>query len=75
MGRYGLMPQNTGYIALGSDVRRAARAGDKWDGVSLTLFLDTRCASVCRSAGGEVGWLVAPVLEVDTAGFALREGV
>jgi phospholipid/cholesterol/gamma-HCH transport system substrate-binding protein len=40
MGRYGLMPQNTGYIALGSDVE-GSPAGDKWDGVSLTLFLDT----------------------------------
>jgi len=40
MGRYGLMPQNTGYIGLGSDVE-GSPAGDKWDGVSLTLFLDT----------------------------------
>ena len=39
MGRYGLMPQNTGYIGLGSDVE-GSPAGDKWDGVSLTLFLD-----------------------------------
>jgi phospholipid/cholesterol/gamma-HCH transport system substrate-binding protein len=40
MGRYGLMPQNTGYIGLGSDVE-GSPAGTKWDGVSLTLFLDT----------------------------------
>lgn len=40
LGRYGLMPQNTGYIGLGSDVE-GSPAGDKWDGVSLTLFLDT----------------------------------
>ena len=40
MGRYGLMPQNTGYIALGSDVE-GSPAGKTWDGVSLTLFLDT----------------------------------
>ena len=40
MGRYGLMPQNTGYIALGSEAE-GSPAGDKWDGVSLTLFLDT----------------------------------
>lgn len=39
MGRYGLMPQNTGYIGLGSDVE-GSPAGDKWDGVSVTLFLD-----------------------------------
>ena len=40
LGRYGLMPQNTGYIALGSDAQ-GSPAGDAWDGVSLTLFLDT----------------------------------
>jgi len=40
IGRYGLPPQNTGYIALGSEVQ-GSPSGDKWDGVSLTLFLDT----------------------------------
>jgi phospholipid/cholesterol/gamma-HCH transport system substrate-binding protein len=39
LGRYGLMPQNTGYIALGSDAP-GSPSGDVWDGVSLTLFLD-----------------------------------
>jgi outer membrane protein OmpA-like peptidoglycan-associated protein len=39
MGRYGLMPQNTGYIALGSDAQ-GSPSGKEWDGVSLTLFLD-----------------------------------
>jgi phospholipid/cholesterol/gamma-HCH transport system substrate-binding protein len=38
--RYGLMPQNTGFIALGSDAK-GSPAGDEWDGVALTLFLDT----------------------------------
>jgi phospholipid/cholesterol/gamma-HCH transport system substrate-binding protein len=40
LGRYGLMPQNTGYIALGSDAQ-GSPSGKEWDGVSLTLFLDT----------------------------------
>ena len=40
LGRYGLAPQNTGYIALGSDAQ-GSPAGETWDGVSLTLFLDT----------------------------------
>jgi phospholipid/cholesterol/gamma-HCH transport system substrate-binding protein len=40
LGRYGLMPQNTGYIALGSDAD-GSPSGKAWDGVSLTLFLDT----------------------------------
>jgi phospholipid/cholesterol/gamma-HCH transport system substrate-binding protein len=40
MGRYGLMPQNTGYIALGSEAE-GSPTGKEWDGVSLTLFLDT----------------------------------
>jgi phospholipid/cholesterol/gamma-HCH transport system substrate-binding protein len=40
IGRYGLTPQNTGYIALGPDAP-GSPSGDGWDGVSLTLFLDT----------------------------------
>jgi phospholipid/cholesterol/gamma-HCH transport system substrate-binding protein len=40
IGHYGLLPQNTGYIALGSDAR-GSPSGNEWDGVSLTLFLDT----------------------------------
>ena len=39
LGRYSLLPQNTGYIALGSDAP-GSPSGDTWDGVSLTLFLD-----------------------------------
>ena len=39
LGRYDLMPQNTGYISLGDDAQGAP--GDApWDGVSITLFLD-----------------------------------
>jgi phospholipid/cholesterol/gamma-HCH transport system substrate-binding protein len=40
IGRYGLMPQNTGFIGLGSE-GQGSPSGNKWDGVSLTLFLDT----------------------------------
>jgi hypothetical protein len=40
LGRYGLLPQSTGYIALGSDAL-GSPSGDTWDGVALTLFLDT----------------------------------
>jgi hypothetical protein len=39
LGRYELPPQNVGYIALGSDAA-GSPAGDRWDGVALTLFLD-----------------------------------
>jgi phospholipid/cholesterol/gamma-HCH transport system substrate-binding protein len=40
LGRYELMPQNTGYIALGSEAQ-GSPSGKEWDGVSLTLFLET----------------------------------
>jgi len=39
IGRYELLPQNTGYISLG-DVAKGSPDGDRWDGVSITLFLD-----------------------------------
>jgi phospholipid/cholesterol/gamma-HCH transport system substrate-binding protein len=39
IGRYALLPQNTGLIGLGSDAKGSPR-GDRWDGVSITLFLD-----------------------------------
>jgi phospholipid/cholesterol/gamma-HCH transport system substrate-binding protein len=38
LGRYELPPQNVGYIAL--DEAAGSPAGDRWDGVALTLFLD-----------------------------------
>jgi phospholipid/cholesterol/gamma-HCH transport system substrate-binding protein len=37
--RYDLMPQNTGYIALGKEAQGSPNGG-AWDGVSLALFLD-----------------------------------
>jgi len=40
IGRYGLAPQNTGSISLGSE-SPGSPSGEEWDGVSLTLFLDT----------------------------------
>jgi phospholipid/cholesterol/gamma-HCH transport system substrate-binding protein len=39
MGRYGLAPQNTGYISLAEDAP-GSPAGEQWDGVAVTLFLD-----------------------------------
>ena len=39
LGRYELAPQNTGYIALGSEAQGSPK-GERWDGVSITLFLD-----------------------------------
>jgi hypothetical protein len=39
LSRYELPPQNVGYIALG-DEAAGSPAGDRWDGVALTLFLD-----------------------------------
>ena len=39
LGRYELLAQNTGYIALGSEAKDGPD-GDTWDGVSITLFLD-----------------------------------
>jgi phospholipid/cholesterol/gamma-HCH transport system substrate-binding protein len=41
LGRYELMPQNTGYIALGADGAGSPK-GDRWDGVAVALFLDTK---------------------------------
>lgn len=40
IGQYGLMPQHTGFMALGDD-GKGSPDGDRWDGVALTLFLDT----------------------------------
>ena len=39
LGRFDLLPQNTGYISLGEDAE-GSPDGDQWDGVALTLFLD-----------------------------------
>lgn len=39
MGRFGLTPQNTGSIGLGSDAKDSPDGG-RWDGVAITLFLD-----------------------------------
>jgi len=46
LGRYGLLPQQTGYIALGSEAQ-GSPSGGAWDGISVTLFLD---ASALRFA-------------------------
>jgi phospholipid/cholesterol/gamma-HCH transport system substrate-binding protein len=39
LGKYDLPPQNAGFIGLG-DEATGSPDGEKWDGVSLTLFLD-----------------------------------
>jgi phospholipid/cholesterol/gamma-HCH transport system substrate-binding protein len=38
--RYDLMPQHTGFIGLG-DETQGSPDGNRWDGVALTLFLNT----------------------------------
>jgi phospholipid/cholesterol/gamma-HCH transport system substrate-binding protein len=40
LGRHELLPQHTGYIALGGDATGSPE-GEQWDGVAITLFLDT----------------------------------
>ena len=50
IGRYGLMPQNTGYIALGSEAQGESIRG-AWDGVSLDAVPRHRRASVRGSTG------------------------
>ena len=40
LGRFELMPQHTGYIALGEEAPDGPSADDRWDGVAITLFLD-----------------------------------
>jgi phospholipid/cholesterol/gamma-HCH transport system substrate-binding protein len=39
LNRYELMPQHTGFIALGSEAE-GSPSGNTWDGVAITLFLD-----------------------------------
>ena len=50
LGRYGLTAQSTGYMALGSDVE-GSPSGTRWDGVALTLFLDTAALQFANQAG------------------------
>ena len=40
LGRYELMPQNTGFISLGNDAKGSPH-DEKWDGVAVALFLET----------------------------------
>jgi phospholipid/cholesterol/gamma-HCH transport system substrate-binding protein len=39
LGKYGLAPQHTGFIGLGSEAQGSPR-DERWDGIALTLFLD-----------------------------------
>jgi len=52
LGRYELVPQSTGFIALGEDAKESP-SGDRWDGVALTLFL-TREALQFAAPSAEV---------------------
>jgi phospholipid/cholesterol/gamma-HCH transport system substrate-binding protein len=47
IGQYRLTPQNTGAIAL--DAAHDSPAGDRWDGVAITLFLDRAALEVVES--------------------------
>lgn len=49
LGRYDLMPQHTGYIALGADGQGSPN-GNGWDGVALTLFLDAAALQFANDA-------------------------
>jgi phospholipid/cholesterol/gamma-HCH transport system substrate-binding protein len=40
LGRYELLPQNTGFISL-TDGAKGSPGGDRWDGVAIALFLET----------------------------------
>lgn len=50
LGRYGLMPQHTGFMALGADAVESPNGG-RWDGVALTLFLDTSALQFADQQG------------------------
>jgi len=52
VGRYGLMPQSTGFIALGSDAQ-GSPSGGTWDGVSLALFLDMAALQFADQPGAQ----------------------
>jgi phospholipid/cholesterol/gamma-HCH transport system substrate-binding protein len=41
LGRYELQPQNTSYLGLGAD-GAGSPEGERWDGVAIALFLDTK---------------------------------
>ncbi|MBI2186764.1 MAG: hypothetical protein HYU37_06510 [Acidobacteria bacterium] len=51
LGRYGLMPRHTGFVALGADAVDSP-AGSRWDGVALTLFLETEALQFAGQQGG-----------------------
>jgi phospholipid/cholesterol/gamma-HCH transport system substrate-binding protein len=40
LGRYELLPQSTGYIALGDEANGSPEGDGTWDGVAITLFID-----------------------------------
>jgi len=40
LGRYGLLQQHTGFIALGGEAKDSPNGQERWDGVAITLFLE-----------------------------------
>jgi hypothetical protein len=40
MGRYDLVPQSTGFIALDGKAQGGSPNGNSWDGVAIALFID-----------------------------------
>jgi phospholipid/cholesterol/gamma-HCH transport system substrate-binding protein len=49
IGKYEVPPQNLGFIGLGEEAA-GSPDGDRWDGVSLTLFLDRQTLLVANTA-------------------------
>jgi phospholipid/cholesterol/gamma-HCH transport system substrate-binding protein len=52
LGRYGLPPQSTGYIALGAEAEGSPK-DNRWDGVAVTLFLDREALQFAAQPRGE----------------------
>jgi phospholipid/cholesterol/gamma-HCH transport system substrate-binding protein len=49
LGKYEVPPQNIGFIGLGEEAT-GGPDGDRWDGVSLTLFLDRQALLIANTA-------------------------
>jgi outer membrane protein OmpA-like peptidoglycan-associated protein len=58
LARYQLMPQHTGFIALGAEAD-GSPDGDRWDGIAVTLFLDSAAVRL-RAQAQQAGAKPAP---------------
>ena len=76
VGKYDVPPQNTGFIGLGNEAFGSPDK-DRWDGVSLTLFLDRTelHADSARHTRDRSASRVAPVLEAIYRWAKRRRGV